>query len=86
MKYSSSIRTQRKVKMSPPRALERETDLVTTRIFSDDMEYLKLCYTGVGYNSVIRGLVARHVRKLRSKTVENLDDSEKLTREELENV
>jgi len=68
-----------------PRALEREARLVTVRLFDDDIEYLKLTYSR-GYNIVVRSLVARHVRKLKTKTVENLDPAEKLSREELENV
>ncbi len=65
-----------------PRKLEREADLVSVRIFTDDMEFLRLCYGSAGYNVVIRALVARHVRKLREKTKENLD-TETLTSEEL---
>jgi hypothetical protein len=68
----------------PPRALERKADLVSVRIFSDDMEYLKLTYTA-GYNVVFRALVSRHVRKLRERTKENLD-TETLTKEELASV
>ncbi len=71
--------------MSPPRALERPANLVTLRLFDDDMEYLRLCYAGTGYNSIVRALVARHVRKLRNKTAENLSD-EQLSQEELESV
>ncbi len=67
------------------RALEREPRLVTIRLFDEDIEYLKLTYSGTGYNSVIRALVARHVRKLKTRTVENLDP-EALSKEELENV
>ncbi len=71
--------------MSPPRALERPAKLVTLRLFEDDLEYLQLCYA-TNYNVIVRSLVARHVRKLRVKTVENLDDSETLSKEELESV
>jgi len=70
--------------MSPPRALERKPRLVTLRLFDDDMEYMKLTYSR-GYNQIVRALVSRHVRKLKTKTVENLE-SEKLTQEELESV
>ena len=72
--------------MSPPRALERPAKLVTIRLFDDDIDYLKLCYAGAGYNVIVRALVARHVRKLRVKTVENLESPEALTKEELESV
>ncbi|KKN65203.1 hypothetical protein LCGC14_0483790 [marine sediment metagenome] len=68
-----------------PKALDRETDLVTARIYADDMEHLRICYQGTGYNAVIRALVARHVRKLRARTAENLE-GEALTKEELESV
>lgn len=71
--------------MTPPRALEREARLVTLRLFEDDLEYLKLTYS-TNYNVIVRSLVARHVRKLKTKTIENLDLSEKLSKEELENV
>jgi hypothetical protein len=71
--------------MSPPRSLERPAKLVTCRIFEDDMEYLKMAYSTAGYNKIIRALVARHVRKLKTKTVENLE-AETLTSEELESV
>ncbi len=68
-----------------PRALERKPKLVTIRIFEEDLDYMKLAYSGTGYNQVVRALVARHVRKLSAKTVENLED-EKLTSEELSSV
>lgn len=71
--------------MSPPKALERDARMVTIRLFEDDLDYLKLAYSGVGYNSVVRALVARHIRKLKTKTVEHLE-REELTREELESV
>jgi len=71
--------------MTPPRALERATRLITIRIFDEDADYLKLAYAGVGYNSVLRALAARHVRKLRNRTAENLE-TEALSKEELENV
>jgi len=48
------------------------------------MEYLKLTYSR-GYNQIVRALVARHVRKLKVKTVENLE-KEALSEEELESV
>ncbi|MGW8177692.1 MAG: hypothetical protein ACWGQW_02690 [bacterium] len=67
-----------------PRALERPARLVTLRLFDDDMEYLKLTYSR-GYNQIVRALVARHVRKLKVKTVENLE-KEALSEEELESV
>lgn len=68
-----------------PRSLERKPKLVTIRIFEDDFEYLKLAYSTAGYNKVLRALAARHVRRLKTKTVENLE-TEELTSEELENV
>ena len=67
-----------------PKALEREATLVTIRLFEEDLKYLKLSYTQ-NYNSVVRSLVARHVRRLRAKTVENLSE-EQLTAEELGHV
>ena len=67
-----------------PKALEKEATLVTIRLFEDDLKYLRLSYTQ-NYNSVVRALVARHVRKLRAKTVENLAE-EQLTIEELGHV
>lgn len=67
-----------------PRALERPAKLVTLRLFENDLEYLQLTYS-TNYNVIVRSLVSRHVRKLRSKTVENLDQ-EQLSKEELENV
>ena len=67
-----------------PKALDRPPRLVTLRLFNADIEYLKLAYPS-GYNIVVRALVARHVRKLKTKTVENLDE-EKLSKEELESV
>jgi hypothetical protein len=68
-----------------PRKLEREAKPVTIRLFVDDLDQLIQTYTGTGYNAVIRALVARHVRKLRTRTVEILADEE-LTKEELESV
>ncbi len=68
-----------------PQKLERDASLVTIRLFDDDMDYLKLTYSGVGYNSVVRALVARHVRKLRQMTVVNLAQ-ETLSKEELQSV
>ena len=68
-----------------PRPLERPAKLVTLRLFEDDLEKLILAYSGTGYNAVVRALVARHVRKLTAKTVENLEP-EALTKEELESV
>jgi len=70
--------------MTPPRALEREAKLVTIRIFDEDLTALKQFYSR-GYNQVIRALVSRHIRKLKTKTVENLEPEE-LTVEELERV
>jgi len=70
--------------MTPPRALERPAKLVTIRLFEDDLEALQLTYS-TNYNVIVRSLVARHVRKLREKTIENLED-EALTPEELESV
>jgi hypothetical protein len=67
-----------------PRALDRKPRVVTIRLFDDDIEYLKLTYSR-GYNQIIRALVARHVRKLRVKTAENLQ-GEELSQEELESV
>ena len=71
--------------MSPPKSSDRPLKLVTVRIFEDDHEYLKLAYAAAGYNKVLRALAARHVRRLKTKTVENLETDE-LTPEELANV
>ncbi len=68
-----------------PRSLEREAKLVTIRLFEGDVDYLKLAYSAAGYNKVVRALVARHVRRLKTKTVENLEPEE-LSSEELSNV
>ena len=68
-----------------PRESTKPLKLVTVRIFQDDHEYLKLAYAAAGYNKVLRALTARHVRRLRTKTVENLEPEE-LTPEELANV
>ena len=68
-----------------PRASEKKLRLVTVRLFEDDVDYLKLSYATAGYNKVLRALAARHVRRLRTKTVENLE-SEELSPEELANV
>ena len=70
--------------MSPSQST-RPLKLVTVRIFEDDHEYMKLAYPTSGYNKVLRALAARHCRRLKTKTVENLE-TETLTAEELENV
>ena len=66
--------------------LERPSVKITIRVFEDDLEYLKMTYTGTGYNGIFRALGARHVRKLRARTIEHLAESETLTREELSSV
>lgn len=66
---------------------DRELVKMTVRYFSEDLEYLRLAYPHTGYNTVLRALAARHVRKLKHHTVEHLGDkTELLTREELEQV
>ena len=59
---------------------------ITIRIFEDDFRYLKVAYPSAGYNRIIRSLVQKHVRSLRSLTLENLSPEIKLTDEELQNV
>jgi hypothetical protein len=65
---------------------DREMKKVTVRIYLDDFNTLKTAYPGGGYNQIVRGLVARHVRRLRSITADKLSDSataERLTDEDL---
>jgi hypothetical protein len=57
---------------------------MTIRLFVDDLEYLQQAYPTSGYNVILRALAARHVRKLRTKTVEALEGQ--LTAEELKAV
>ena len=61
---------------------DRPLQVVTIRLFRDDLRYLRLAYPVGGYNSIVRAIVARHVRALRNKTAENLSEI-KLSDEEL---
>jgi len=54
---------------------------MTVRFYEDDLEYLRDAYPGTGYNSVVRALASRHVRRLRAATQEAMAD--KLSPEEL---
>jgi hypothetical protein len=59
---------------------------MTVRFFDEDLHYLRDAYPTTGYNTVVRALVARHVRKLRHVTMEKLEDTETLSAAELETV
>lgn len=63
---------------------EKRLKTIPIRLFLDDLEYLRLAYPTGGYNRVVRALVARHVRSLRNRTVELIDN--KLSEDELEAV
>ena len=67
-----------------PKRLDRPTTKTSLRLFSSDLAELREAYQAVGYNEIVRALVARHVRRLRAKTAEHLADSpELLTKEDL---
>ncbi len=68
--------------MSEPRPMKK----MTIRLFEDDLAYLRSAYQGTGYNTILRSLASRHVRKLRHATQDKLAHSgaiERLTPEEL---
>jgi len=48
-------------------ATERETVKVSLRLFSGDTERLQAYYPKLGYNRVIRTLVAEHLKRLDAK-------------------
>ena len=62
----------------------REKKKITLRLFSDDLDILRTAYPGIGYNQVVRSLVAKHVRRLRAAAVEATPTlPDKLTLEDL---
>ena len=46
--------------------IERETKKITVRVFAEDLDYIKRAYQGK-YTSVIRGLMAKHVRDIKEQ-------------------
>jgi hypothetical protein len=71
--------------MARGRKEDREMVKATVRVFQDDLVYLRKAYPHSGYNGILRALAARHVRQLRIKTAEHLQDV-RLTDEELQSV
>lgn len=61
---------------------DRPLRKMTVRFFDDNLTLLREAYPGTGYNEIIRALVDKHCRKLRSATAELLKE-EKLSTEEL---
>ena len=60
---------------------ERPLKKMTVRFYEDDLSLLREAYPGTGYNEIVRALISKHCRKIRSATAEYLQD--KLTPEEL---
>jgi hypothetical protein len=60
---------------------DRPLRKMTLRLFDDDLSLLRVAYPHSGYNEVVRALVSKHCRMLRTVTVEKLE--ERLTAEEL---
>lgn len=70
-----------------PRGRKEDREMIkcTVRMFLEDLEYLRKAYPHSGYNGILRALGARHVRQLRVRTQEHLQDI-RLSEEELRSV
>ena len=61
----------------PPNLDPAKPKLIKTtfRVFSDDLDYLRLAYPSTGYNAIVRKLVQSHVKKLREAAANRLQFS-----------
>lgn len=67
-----------------PKRVERPLKKVTVRLFTDDLELLRIAYPHCGYNEILRALTAKHCKRLREVTAEKLAMADaKLTADEL---